>query len=213
MPGSEKEYKFWSRHAGTHDNDVSYIVGHIINREVKGWLIDQFKDTDKVVELGCGTGIFSEMIADRVKNLTATDLSQEMIEQAKVRLSKYGNADVQIEDSYRTSFEENSFDAILIVNLLHIVKDPKAVLKESRRILKNSERVVIVDYTGHGMTFLKKIGLVIRYLRRLGKPISYNSNFTPDKLASIVKEAGFMVEESKLIGKDTKAVCLRARSS
>ena len=63
------------------------------------------------------------------------------------------------------------------------------------------------------MTFLKKIGLVIRYLRRLGKPISYNSNFTPDKLASIVKEAGFMVEESKLIGKDTKAVCLRARSS
>ena len=213
MPGSEKEYKQWGKHADTHDNNVLYIVGHTINKEIKGWLANQFKNTDTVLELGCGTGIYSEMIADRVKCLSVTDLSQDMIEKAKVKLSQFSNVEVRIADSYNTLFEDSMFDNALLVNLLHIVKDPISVLKETHRILKDDGRVVIVDFTGYGMPLLQKLRLGFRYLRRFGKPPSYNKNFTPDGVVSIVKEAGFVVEELKLIGKDTKAVCLRARSS
>lgn len=211
MPGSEKEYKYWGRISSTHDNDVLYIVGPTIQQEIKDWLIHQFKDTDVVLELGCGTGFYSEMIADRIKHLTTTDLAQEMIEQARKRLSQYSNVKAQLEDCYDTSFEDNRFDAILMTNLIHIVKDPVAVLKESKRVLKDDGRIVIADYTGCGMPFLTKMGLGIRYMRKFGKPAPYNRNLTPDKLAEIVKQAGFMVEESKLIGSETKAVCLRGK--
>jgi len=102
-------------------------------------------------------------------------------------------------------------DALLLVNLLHIVERPIAVLKESHRVLSSDGRIVIVDVTGHGMSMLKKMRLVIRYLRKFGKPPSNNTSFSQDELAAMIKEAGFAVEESVLIGKNTKAVCLTGK--
>lgn len=211
MPGSEQEYRYWGRLASTFHEDNLYVVGPNIYPEVKEWLVGEFSDKDTVLELGCGTGFFTEMIEGSVRSVTATDLAPKMTEQARERLEQYGNVAVQMEDCYKTSFEENAFDAVLMGNLIHIVIDPIAVLKESYRVLKEDGRVVIVDLTGYGMGFFNKMGLVIRYLRRYGKPCSYSKNLRPDKLAQIAQEAGFVVEELKLIGNDTKAVCLRGR--
>mgnify|MGYP001027721448 CR=1 FL=1 len=72
-------------------------------------------------------------------------------------------------------------------------------------------KVVIVSLTGYGMSFFNKIRLAIRYIKRYGKPCSYSRNLSPDGLAVPVEEAGFVVEEFKLMGKDTKAVCLIGR--
>ena len=211
MPGSAQEYKYWDKHASAHEEGYLYIVGATINQQLKGWLVNQFEDTDTVLELGCGSGGFSEMIADKVKYLTATDLAPEMIEKAKEKLSQFGNAEVQIEDCYNTSFEDNTFDAVLMVNLLHIVGNPVLILKESRRVLNAGGRIEIVDVTGYGMGLFTKLGLGIRYLRRYGSPCSLSKNLSPDEVAAIAEEAGFVVEESELVGDDTKAVCLRGR--
>ena len=166
-----------------------------------------------VLEMGCGAGFFSEMIADKVKYLTATDLAPEMVAKAKEKLSEFGNVEVQKEDCYNTSFADNTFDAILMTNLLHIVKEPVTVLEESRRVLKDDGRVVIVDVTGYGMPFFRKMALGFRYMEKWHSPTPYSRNFSLDELAEIAKEAGFVVEESKLIGKDTRAVCLRGRKA
>ena len=209
MLGSEHEY--WGKLARTFHGDALYVVGSDVYQEVRGWLQKQFRDTDTVLELGCGTGYFSEMIADRVKHLTATDLALEMIEQAKKNLSQFSNVEVKIEDSYATSFEDGVFDALLLVNLLHIVESPIAVLKESHRVLSSDGQIVIVDVTGHGMSLLKKMKLVIRYLRKFGKLPSNNKSFSQDELAAMINEAAFAVEETELIGNDTKAVCLTGK--
>ena len=211
MPGSGKEYQYWGRYASTYDDRFVYVVGNTILREIKGWLISQFNDAEMVLELGCGARFFSQMIARSVKRLTATDWSEEMIEQARQKLTQFGNVQVQKEDCYNTSFEDRFFDAILLVNVLHIVKDPTAVLKESRRVVKDDGTVLVADVTGYGMSFLSKMRLGLRYLRKWGLPPSNNESFSPDRLADIAKEAGFVVEESILMGKDTKAVCLRGK--
>ena len=211
MPGNEQEYKYWGKLARTFHEDTLYVVGHDVYQEVRRWLQNQFEVTDAALELGCGTGFFSGIIADRVKHLTATDFAPEMIEQAKKNLSQFRNVEVRKEDSYDTSFADNVFDVILLANLLHIVETPVAVLKESHRVLQSDGRIVIVDATGHGMSLFKKMRLVVRYLRRFGKPPSSNRSFSPDELAAMVEEAGFAVEESILIGKNAKVVCLRGR--
>lgn len=213
MPGSEKEYRYWGKRASTHDSDLLCIVGPTITNEIEAWLVDQFEDTDMVLELGCGSGGFSEMTVTRVKHLVTTDLAPEMIEKAKQKLSQFSNVEIQIEDCYETSFEDGLFDAILLVNLLHIVKAPIAVLKECDRVLKDGGRVVIADFTGYGMGLFNKMGLGFRYLKKWGKPAPYSRNLTPDELVRITRGAGFVVEESRLVGKDIKAVCLRARKA
>jgi SAM-dependent methyltransferase len=193
MPGSKEEYEYWGRLASKFDEGSIHVVGSTVYQNVKGWLVNQFNDMDAVLELGCGTGYFSQMITDKVKHLTSTDLSHEMLEQAKEKLGQYNNVEVQKEDCYGTSFENNMFDAVLLVNLLHIVK------------------VVIVDATGHGMPFFSKMGLGIRYVRTWGKPTPYSRSLNPTELSETVKESGFVIEDVKIVGKKTKAVCLNAK--
>ena len=211
MPGSEREYEYWGKRASTFHKDNIYVTGPEVNQAVREWLVNEFKDEDLVLELGCGTGFYSQMIAGGVRCLTATDLAPEMIEQAKKNLSQFSNVEVKLEDSYNTSFEDGAFDAILAVNLLHIVGNPVLILKESRRVLNAGGRIEIVDVTGYGMGLFTKLGLGIRYLRRYGRFCSLSKNLSPDELAAIAEEAGFVVEESELVGDDTKAVCLRGR--
>ena len=211
MPGSKEEYMYWGERAHGHENNYLYIVGPTINQELKSWLLAQFRDAYQVLELGCGSGNYTRMVANRVKQLTATDLAPEMVEEAQNKLGGYGNVEVQIQDCYNTSFEDNTFDAVLMTNLLHIVKDPVTVMKESHRVIKCDGRAVIVDVTGYKMPFFKKMGMVFRYMRTWHRPPPHGMNPSPGKLATIVKKAGFTVEESKLLGKDTKAVCIRAR--
>ncbi len=211
MPGSEKEYKYWGRLASNFHRDNLYVFGVKVNQAIRGWLVEQFNEGDVVLELGCGTGFYSEMVTGRVKQLTATDLAPEMIEQAKRNLAQFTNVEVRIEDCYSTSFKDNIFDGVLMVNLLHIVMDPHAVLVEGRRVLKDNGKIVIVDGTGYGMSFVKFMALGIRYLRRYGRPCSYGRNLRPEELVGIVREAGFVVEESKLLGGDAKAVCVRGK--
>ena len=213
MPGSEKEYKYWDRLARTFYQNNLYVTGVKVNQVIRGWLVEQFNEGDVVLELGCGTGFYSEMVIGRVKQVTATDLAPEMIEQAKRNLAQFTNVEVRIEDCYNTSFKDNVFDGVLMANLLHIVMDPLAVLMEGHRVLKDNGRIVIVDGTGYGMSFVKKMALGIRFLRRYGRPCSYGRNLRPEELVGMVREAGFVVEESKLLGEDTKAVCLRGKKA
>jgi len=213
MPGSEKEYQYWDRLASTFHQDNLYVTGVKVNQVIRGWLVEQFNEGDVVLELGCGTGFYSEMVIGRVKKLTATDLAPEMIEQAKRNLAQFTNVKVRIEDCYNTSFKDNVFDGVLMVNLLHIVIDPLAVLMEGHRVLKDNGRIVIVDITGYGMSFVKKMALGIRFVRRYGWPCSYGKNLRPEELVGMVREAGFVVEESKLLGEDIKAVCLRGKKA
>lgn len=213
MPGSEKEYKYWGRLASTFNQKYLYVTGVKVNQVIRGWLVEQFNEGDVVLELGCGTGFYSEMAIGRVKQLTATDLAPEMIEQAKRNLAQFTNVEVRIEDCYNTSFKDNVFDGVLMANLLHIVMDPLAVLMEGHRVLKDNGRIVIVDVTGYGMSLIKKMALGIRFMRRYGRPCSYGRNLRPEELVGMVREAGFVVEESKLLGEDTKAVCLRGKKA
>ena len=213
MPGSEKEYKYWGRLASNFHQDNLYVTGVKVNQVIRGWLVEQFNEGDVVLELGCGTGFYSEMVIGRVKQLTATDLAPEMIEQAKRNLDQFTNVEVRIEDCYSTSFKDNVFDSVLMANLLHIVMDPLAVLMEGHRVLKDNGRIVIVDITGYGMSFVKKMALGIRFLRSYGRLCSYGRNLRPEELVGMVREAGFVVEESKLLGEDTKAVCLRGKKA
>jgi hypothetical protein len=61
------------------------------------------------------------------------------------------------------------------------------------------------------MQFMTKIGLMLRYCQKWGMPCTFSKNFNPAGLTEIAEKAGFMIEECKLIGKDTKAVCLSGR--
>lgn len=105
------------------------------------------KPGETVLETACGTGLVTEIIANRVGangRVVATDLSEGMINLAKLRLSSVnGSVDFQRMDAENLQLNGESYDAAICALGLMYVPDPVQSLKEMHRILKPGGRAGI----------------------------------------------------------------------
>ena len=96
------DYEYWSKRAEVFDKASCNINGKCTRNGKGRWVISQFKDTDITLEMGCGTGIYSALIANKVKKLVVTDMSHEMLALAKTKLNQYTNVELSKEDEVLT---------------------------------------------------------------------------------------------------------------
>ena len=103
----------------------------------------------KILEVACGSGVFSRYLAQNVEHgceLTAIDISEEMIARAKSFSTKFPSMP-NIKVSYEAGDAENlskiadeSVDVYIANFCLHLVSDPKKMLQELKRVLKKGKR-------------------------------------------------------------------------
>ena len=189
----------WGEAAHTYDADYRRVVGEAFENDIRCWLARQFTDADDVLELGCGTGIYSAMITDRVHHLTATDSTPEMLNLATQRLGGHENVETRSEDACHTSFADGSFSAVLAVNLMHHADEPPAVARECHRVVKPGGRAVIIDCAGHGTSLLEWVRAGLRRLVGRQPEHHHHDHFSPDDLAALLAAAGFTVQETTQI--------------
>ena len=211
MEKTAKE-KYWSRFPDTYDKNQEYVVGKDFLDEIKRKL-NKLPELGKTVELACGTGVFTQSIISKTTHLVATDLSDELLEIASKRLVNNSNVMIQKENCMATSFASGEFDCVFMANLIHVVEKPAQVLQECHRILKKGGMLIVVSYTNTGMHLLEKIKLGIRFLKVWGKPPRHIHSISPEKLAALMKNAGFVIEEAKLLGNRTKAVFVTGKKA
>jgi ubiquinone/menaquinone biosynthesis C-methylase UbiE len=83
-----------------------------------------------ILEIGVGTGRIARPLTDRGFEVTGADLSLGMLGRArKKRLHRLVRA-----SGYRLPFAPRSFDATLLVHVLHMLERPGAVLREAARV-------------------------------------------------------------------------------
>ncbi len=203
----ETKEEYWSRFHATFDENQEYVVGKGLLDDVKE-NIKGLSDLGEVLELGCGTGNFTEVIAQNADHVFATDLSDELLEIARKRLDKIDNITFQKENCTSTSFTSNKFDTVLMANLIHVIENPSMALQESYRILKDDGLLIITSFTNQGMKPLEKIKLGFRFVKVWGKPPKYTHSFSVESLGSLMESAGFSIEEAKILGDKTKALYL-----
>ena len=69
---------FWDRVAGVYDIFVN-IINRTAHQKLRGIIAGLIGPDDEVLECACGTGLLSEVIAERCRTLTATDFSENML--------------------------------------------------------------------------------------------------------------------------------------
>jgi ubiquinone/menaquinone biosynthesis C-methylase UbiE len=205
----DREERYWSRFADSYDGDGEYVVGKPILQAIEERLAAE-RDLGDCVELGCGTGYLTRAIAGNARHLTATDLSDEMLEIARTQLRGFQNVTIQKADCGNTGLPSETYDSVLMANLIHVVDSPLLCLQESYRILKRGGLLIAIDFTGYQLALLRKAQLGLRYLRRWGMTPRHGRNdLSPRQLRCLVEGAGFTVESVQLPQAESNALYLR----
>lgn len=87
----------------------------------------------RVLDIGCGRGAIAIAAAIRGCVVTATDASPRMVE---LLAAEHPDIDARVMDAHHLDFPDASFDLVTGGFMIHIVDDPKRVMKEAYRVLR-----------------------------------------------------------------------------
>ena len=96
----------------------------------------------RLADIGGGTGNYALALAREGWEPVVIDRSSAMLSRAREKGLSTLHADAQ-----RLPLDDASFDAAMLVSMLHHVDDPPAVLAEAKRILRLGGRLAVMLYT------------------------------------------------------------------
>ncbi|WP_256871842.1 trans-aconitate 2-methyltransferase [Nostoc sp. TCL26-01] len=102
------------------------------------------KKTKNILDIGCGTGEFSRLLAKSADRVVAIDLSPNMIEIARQRSQKYTNIDFQVADILQWELPVEQFDAIVSIATVHHLP-LENLLPSIKAALNPGGKLVILD--------------------------------------------------------------------
>ncbi|MFN8598452.1 MAG: methyltransferase domain-containing protein [Anaerolineae bacterium] len=99
---------------------------------------------EKALDIGCGTGAFSRLLAQRAQHVLALDLSSQMIRLARERSIDFGNIEYQVADVLKTDLPSNHFDCIVSIATLHHLPF-EALLEKMKSALRPGGVLLVLD--------------------------------------------------------------------
>lgn len=110
-----------------------------------------------------------------------------------------------VQDATDLPYADNSFDAIVISNALHIMPYPEKALSEIRRVLKDDGILFAPTFIhGEGTAFKIRAWL----LERVGFHVY--SKWNEIEFKNYIAGSGFAIKESKVLGSDIAPLCFVA---
>lgn len=102
----------------------------------------KLKSGEKILEVGCGRGIFLDRLVREYQVKTSgIDIAHKAINQAQ-KESTY-NHDLKVADTTSLPFADNSFDIVISFDTLEHIQDQKKAVGEMARVLKAGGRILI----------------------------------------------------------------------
>ncbi|MCD8336071.1 MAG: class I SAM-dependent methyltransferase, partial [Lachnospiraceae bacterium] len=101
-----------------------------------------------VLEVATGPGLLAKHVAHAAHKMIATDYSDGMIREAKKGRCPE-NLRFEVADAEHLPYGDDSFDAVIIANALHIVPNPQKALREIDRVLKDDGILIAPNFVNH----------------------------------------------------------------
>jgi 2-polyprenyl-3-methyl-5-hydroxy-6-metoxy-1,4-benzoquinol methylase len=153
----EESRQYWNDQAGSFDESPDHGLRDPIVREtwtglLKAWLPPA---PATILDVGCGTGSLSVILAELGYQVTGIDLSPAMIALAQEKAAAHGHAiTFQVMDAAFPQFACQQFDVIICRHLLWALPEPEQVLQRWAELLKQPGRFFLIEgywHTGAGL--------------------------------------------------------------
>ncbi|MEM8839101.1 MAG: class I SAM-dependent methyltransferase [Pseudomonadota bacterium] len=207
MTSHSASASFWDRIAPKYAKQP--IKDQAAYEEKLAYLGKLLNTTDRVLEIGCGTGSTALRIALNVAHITATDISPVMIEiaEAKLGAESPGNVAFQTADA-ADMIAGHPFDAVCAFSLLHLVDDASHTMRRVREQLKPGGLFISKTVALKNASVLWRVVLPI--LRLLGFAPKVMA-FSTEELHRLLRNEGFEIVETRYFGKERMNPMIVAR--
>jgi demethylmenaquinone methyltransferase/2-methoxy-6-polyprenyl-1,4-benzoquinol methylase len=136
--------------------------------------------TDRVLDVGCGTGFATEGLLDRAGEVHGLDQSAHQLEKAYEKFGKRGPVRFYRGDAERLPFADDSFDAVWSSGSIEYWPNPVAALAEFRRVVKPGGTVLVVGPDAPKTTLFGRLADAIMLF------------YDEDEADRMFREAGFV---------------------
>jgi SAM-dependent methyltransferase len=190
----------------------------------------------RALEVGCGTGYFSNIFLETGVRLHSIDISPELLEKA---VQRCGNrADFRVRDIEALDFKDGFFDAAVGIRVLHHL-DMEAAFREIRRVLKKGGVIAFCEpnmlnpqiMIQKNIPWIKRLmgdtpdetaffkWGIRKFLAQRGfedirvEPFDFLHPWIPGKWAPVVEKTGLFVEKIPLVREIAGSLSVFARKA
>lgn len=193
---------FWDRIAVVYDFAES-LNGKVYNEmlEITRQLVPS---GSRVLECAAGTGELSLAAAIKAKSVVCTDNSEKMLSVAKRKANKQGAYNITFErqNIFALDHPDESFDAVIAGNVLHLLDDPEKALTELWRVTKRGGRILLPTFMTRSKSAAS--GAMLKLYTLFGYRAS--TEYTPRSYVFMLKSCNLGRVKAKLI-KGTMPCC------
>ncbi len=148
---------YFRRHAAQWDRIRRlHVADAAVEDAIRAALAD--KPIRSLLDLGTGTGRMLELFGPEIERGLGLDLSLDMLALARARLDRAGlkHCSVRHGDIYDLTLPRDSFDVVIIHQVLHFLDDSARAIAEAARVLRPGGRLLVVDFAPHDLEFLRE---------------------------------------------------------
>jgi len=140
----------WDRIRRLHAADAA------VEAEIQAVLAD--RPFRSLLDLGTGTGRMLELLGPELERGLGIDLSLDMLALARARLDRAGlrQCSVRQGDIYDLALPRDSFDVVIVHQVLHYLDDGARAIREAARVLRPQGRLLVIDFAPHEHEFLRE---------------------------------------------------------
>ena len=144
----ERIVSYWEKRSGDF---LEHKRAELHSSMAERWLYEIKKQiprdrTLRILDVGCGAGFFSVLLAKEGYQVTGVDLTPDMVENARILASEEKTAcEFLVMDAENLRFEDESFDVVISRNLTWTLPDVKRAYREWVRVLKKGGTLLNFD--------------------------------------------------------------------
>jgi len=171
---------FWDRIAGVYDIAEAFN-GRVYNAMIR-CVRQSVPKGARVLDCAAGTGALTKAAAEKADSVLCTDTSAAMLERTRKKCADCKNVSFAIRDIMRLEDADGTYDVVMAGNVLHLLPDPQAAVRELARVTKKGGKLILP-------TFLMKKGKLpglVKIYKRIGfAPETY---YTPREYLKMLKD-------------------------
>jgi SAM-dependent methyltransferase len=170
-------------------------------------MITEMVDSEKgvVLDVACGTGLFTRSIAKKARLVYGVDISKGMLEQAVKYRNKENLSNIRFARAKAENlpFPDSYFDGLTCCGALHLFADTMQALMEMSRVMKHESRIAVMTFVNRRIFRFERIR---EHLRKEHGAII----FDVEDLNMYLGQAGFMNFNYQVYG---SAILFEARKT